>query len=238
MKSRKKKYQIVIVDITSLMWSGLNLTLFGITVSLYSTVKQDIIVADDIYSEENSKNIREFLWESTRNKNIIAVTSDLDEKYKPIIEELGFKHQWCLFHVFKNINKKIQDHMRDNELSKDDIDKIRQEKLELFSLFDSESFKKARNRMNEILNQIKDYSKVIQSIIMDSLMPYFQTYFSYLLDENIERTSNKLENQFQKTFPKSIKRIMKIKKGAISRINIRKEILNQKKVFDVQPPSF
>ncbi len=220
------------------MLSGLSLTLFGITDSLLFDSKQNIIVADEIYSEENSTNIKDFLTESTKNKNKIAVTSDLDWKYKPIIEELGFKHQWCLFHVFKNINKKIQEYIRDNELSDDEIDKIRQEKLELFSLFDSTSFKKARNRMNEIINQIKDYSKVIQSIILDSLMPYFQTYFSYLLDENIERTSNKLENQFQITFPKSIKRKMKIKIGAMSRINIRKEILNQKNVFNVQTPSF
>ena len=92
--------------------------------------------------------------------------------------------------------------------------------------------------MNEILNQIKDYSKVIQSIAMNLLMPYFKTFFAYLEDENIERTSNKIENVFQKTFPKSIKRIMKIKKGVMSRINIRKEILNQIKVFDTQPSSF
>jgi len=92
--------------------------------------------------------------------------------------------------------------------------------------------------MNEILNQIKDYSKVIQSIAMNLLMPYFKTFFAYLEDGNIERTSNKIENVFQKTFPKSIKRIMKIKKGAMSRINIRKEILNQIKVFDTQPSSF
>ena len=83
--------------------------------------------------------------------------------------------------MFKNINKKVQEYIRDNELSDDEIDKIRREKLELFSLFDSESFKSARNRMNEILNQIKDYSE-IKSIIVDSLMPYFQTCFSYLLD--------------------------------------------------------
>jgi transposase-like protein len=200
--------------------------------------KQNIIVADEIYSEENSTNIKEFLEESTRNKNKIAVTSDLDDKYKPIIELLGFKHQWCLFHVFKNINKKIKDYTRDKELTDDEIDKIRQEKLDLFSLFDSESFKNARNNMKEILNQIRDYSKIIQSITMDLLMPYFKTFFAYLLDENIERTSNKLENKFQKTFPKSIKKIMKIKKGAMSRINIRKEILNQKNVFDTQTPSF
>ncbi|WP_157809735.1 hypothetical protein [Methanobacterium subterraneum] len=194
--------------------------------------KQNIIVADEIYSKENSTNIQKFLEESTRNQKKIAITSDLDEKYKPIIEGLEFTHQWCLFHVFKNINKKIKEYIRDNELSDDELENIRQEKLEIFSLFNSKSFKEARTRMDEILNQIKDYSKVIQSIIMDSLMPYFKTYFSYLLDENIERTSNKLENQFQKTFPKSIKRIMKIKKGAMSRINIRIEILNQIKVFD------
>ena len=56
--------------------------------------------------------------------------------------------------MFRNINKKVQEYIRDNELSDDGIDKIRREKLELFSLFDSESFKSARNRMNGILNQI------------------------------------------------------------------------------------
>ncbi|MBU4535825.1 MAG: hypothetical protein KKF16_08410 [Euryarchaeota archaeon] len=59
--------------------------------------KQNIIVADEIYSKENSKNIKEFLEKNTRNKNKITITTDLDEKYKPIIEKLGFKHQWCLF---------------------------------------------------------------------------------------------------------------------------------------------
>jgi hypothetical protein len=74
--------------------------------------KQNIIVADEIYSKENSKNIRKFLWQNTRNKNKIAITSDLDEKYKPIIEELGFKHQWCLFHTLKNFNKTINKHIK------------------------------------------------------------------------------------------------------------------------------
>jgi hypothetical protein len=69
-------------------------------------------------------------------------------------------------------------------------------------------------------------------------MPYFKTFFAYLEDENIERTSNKIENVFQKTFPKSVKKLMKIKNGAMSRISIRKEILNQIKVFDTHPPSF
>ena len=147
---------------------------------------------------ENYRNTREFLERNTRNKNKIAVTSDIDDKYKLIIEDLGFKHQWCYFHALKNFNKIIK----------------------------------------KILSKINGYSKVIQLIICNSFMPYFKTFFASIEDGNIERTSNKLENKFQKTFPKSIKSIMKIKKGAMSRINIRKEILNQIKVFDTQPSSF
>jgi transposase-like protein len=200
--------------------------------------KQNIIVADEIYSKENSKNILEFLEENTRNKEKIAITTDLDEKYKPIIEQLGFKHQWCLFHAFKNFNKIIRKYIKENKLSKDEIDQIRKEKLELFSLFDNKSFQNARNKLNEILTRINDYSKVIQSIIRDLLLPYFKTFFAFLEDENIERTTNKIENVFQKTFPKSVKKLMKIKNGAMSRINIRKQIQNQKKLLDSQPPSF
>jgi len=76
-------------------------------------------------------------------------------------------------------------------------------------------------------------------IAMDLLMHYFKTFFVYLLYENIGRTSNKLENQFQKkTFPKSVKRVIKIKKDEMSRINTIKEILDQIKVFGTQPLSF
>jgi len=73
--------------------------------------KQNTVVADEIFSEENSKNIKKFLKESTFNKEKIAITTDLDKKYKPIIEKLGFKHQWCLFHAFKNINKIVNDYI-------------------------------------------------------------------------------------------------------------------------------
>lgn len=69
-------------------------------------------------------------------------------------------------------------------------------------------------------------------------MPYFKTFFAFLEDENIERTSNKIENVFQKTFPKSVKKLMKIKRGVMSRINIRIQIQNQKKTFWHLTPKF
>jgi len=61
---------------------------------------------------ENYRNIREFLEQNTRNINKISITTDLNEKYKPIIEKLGFKHQWCLFHTLKNFKKFIKKYIQ------------------------------------------------------------------------------------------------------------------------------
>ena len=195
--------------------------------------KQNTVVADDIYSKENSKNVKEFLEKSTWNKNKICITTDLDDKYKPIIEKLGFKHQWCLFHAFKNINKIINKYIKENELSDNEIDKIREEKLELFSLFDSKDFKSARNKFDKILSKVKKFSDVIQSIILNSFMPYFNTFFGFLDDDNIEHTSNKLENFFKRTLPKSVKKIMKTHKGVKSRIALKTEIWNRSNFIEI-----
>jgi transposase-like protein len=189
--------------------------------------KQNTVVADEIYSKENSKNIKEFLEKNTMNKEKIAITTDLDEKYKPIIEKLGFKHQWCLFHAFKNFNKTIKNFIKENDLSEEEKEKIREEKLKLFSLFNSKSYKCARNKLDKLLKEIKGFSEIIQSIVFDFLMPYFKTFFNFLDDENIAFTSNKLENFFKRTFPKSVKKLMKCKNGVKSRLMLRIEIWDQ-----------
>jgi len=53
-------------------------------------VKYNTLVADKFYSDEITKNVQEFLEQSTFNKERIAITSDLKEEYKPVIEKLGF----------------------------------------------------------------------------------------------------------------------------------------------------
>ena len=53
-------------------------------------VKYNTLVADKFYSDEITKNVQEFLKQSTFNQERITITSDLKEEYKPIIEKLGF----------------------------------------------------------------------------------------------------------------------------------------------------
>ena len=50
------------------------------------------------------------LSESTANMNKVAITKDSDKKYAPIIFKLGFKHQLCIFHTEKSLNKQLKDY--------------------------------------------------------------------------------------------------------------------------------
>ena len=59
------------------------------------------------------------------NKNKITIITDLNERYKPIIEKLRFKHQQYLFYAFRNFNKTIKMYIKENNLSEEKIDKIR-----------------------------------------------------------------------------------------------------------------
>jgi hypothetical protein len=64
-------------------------------------------------------------------------------------------------------------------------------------------------------------------------MPYFKTYFNFLNDSNIEITSNKVENFFKRTLPKSVKKLMKSKKGVISRITLKTEIWDRTNFIEI-----
>ena len=66
------------------------------------------IVTDVIYNIENKTSVEKFLRESTANKNKKAIATDLDSKYSQIITKLGFKHQLCIFHAKKSLNKQLK----------------------------------------------------------------------------------------------------------------------------------
>src|SRR5690606_29281849 len=118
------------------------------------------------------------------------------------------KHQWCIVHTRKNINKIIKEYIKENNIEKDDMEKIKDHKNKIFNLFESTSYKKARNDFNDILTKIEAYPEIIRQIILKQIMPNFKTYFLFLKNPNVPKTTNQIENYFQKTLPKHIKRIM------------------------------
>ena len=77
----------------------------------------------EIYTEDETT-VEKFLKESTANKNKKAITTDLDGKYSQIIPKLGFKHQLCIFHAKKSLNKQLKVFKDKYHLSEEDLKNV------------------------------------------------------------------------------------------------------------------
>ena len=66
------------------------------------------MVSFDLASNESKKTIKKFLDKLTYNQKRIAITTDLKEEYRLTIAQLGFKHQFCKFHIKQKINRNIK----------------------------------------------------------------------------------------------------------------------------------
>ena len=109
------------------------------------------IVADAIYDTEDETTVEKFLRESTANKNKIAITTDLDKKYTSIIPKLGFKHQLCIFHTKKSLNKQLKTFKDKNRISDEEYQEYHKQLKMIKDLFD--------------LNDIDEFKNEVQSLI-------------------------------------------------------------------------
>ena len=194
------------------------------------------IVADVIYDKEDETTVEKFLKESTANKNKKAITTDLDSKYPQIIEKLGFKHQLCIFHAKKSLNKQLKVFKDKFHLSEEEFEEGHQQLKSIKNLFDLDDYDEAEKELQSLIFRKNEFHPAIYEIIRKSISPRYKRFIHYLKDKRIEKTSNKIENAFQKTMPKSRKRTFKTKRGVLKRI-YRRDLIwndNRKKDFENQ----
>ena len=58
---------------------------------------------NELYVAEYQKNTKKFILDSTANKPFICLTTDLFPMYRNVADEIGVKHQLCIFHLFQTI---------------------------------------------------------------------------------------------------------------------------------------
>ena len=191
------------------------------------------IVADAIYDFEDETTVTKFLSQSTMNKNKIAITTDLDKKYAPIIYKLGFKHQLCIFHTKKSLNKQLKDYAKRYKLSDEELEECKNQLQMIKNLFDLDDYDEAEKSLQSLIYRKNEFHEVIYEIIRKSIVPRYKSFIYHLKDKRIERTSNKIENAFQKTMPKSRKRTFKTIRGLLKRIYRRDLIWNQNRKLNL-----
>ena len=184
-------------------------------------VKFNTIVSYSLVESESEEEIFKFLSESTYNKNRNTIVTDLKKEYRRPIWRLGFKHQFCHFHVKQKINRDVSDYIRKNNLSDEDIGEIVRFKKIIFGIFDCDSLEDVESIRDELINSNDDLPEPIFSLVWDLIVPYFKNLTLFYSDSNVERTSNKLENTFKHVFNKHIKKMMRSVGGIVARFGLK-----------------
>lgn len=197
------------------------------------------IVADAIYDFEDETTVMKFLSESTANKNKVAITTDLDKKYPSIISKLGFKHQLCIFHTKKSLNKQLNDYAKRFKLSREEYEECENQLKRIKNLFDLDDYDLAKKELESLIYRKNEFHNVIYEIIRKSIVPRYKSFIYHMKDSKIEKTSNQIENAFQKTMPKSRKKTFKTVRGVLKRI-YRKDLIwnHNRKLNQVYQQSF
>ncbi|AMK16016.1 transposase [Methanobrevibacter olleyae] len=162
------------------------------------------------------ENTKKFIQESIQNKPFKCLTTDLFPMYINIADELGVKHQLCIFHLFNTINHKIKTYCRINNINKKEKERIYENAKELKNCIIQYSSKKAIDKFKNYLQDYDSIPEVLMQFVNKHVLYHFKRYIEYLDDENIEKTSNKVENYYRQTNPEKIKKTYKTKNGILT----------------------
>ena len=105
----------------------------------------NIPVTERIVRRRIPKNTKKFILESTENKPFICLTTDLFPMYRNVADEIGVKHQLCIFHLFQTINHKLKVYCRRNKINGKQRDHILRKCTRIKKLFQTK-LKKRSNR--------------------------------------------------------------------------------------------
>jgi transposase-like protein len=166
----------------------------------------NIPLAEQIAPDKEYETIKQFLIESTENKQFIGVTTDHVREYKSIMDELGVKHQLCIFHLYKMIADKIYHVSKSKKTSKNEKELLNHYFKEIRNIFNTEKEEIAKTRLEQLLNKFDDIPRVLQKFISKKIIPDFYRLTEFMRDHMMSRTSNPVENYFRQTFPKEIKK--------------------------------
>lgn len=189
---------------------------------LFDTV-YNIPITEKIYSEETNETVTEFLRDNLENIDVKCICTDLDKKYKPIIEKLGYKHQYCLFHTKMNINKKLKLNAKENKNNKEYQKIHKQLQKDLYALLDDSDYEKSLYNPNKLISDKENYNEEISDFMTKTLQPYFKSFKQWTEDDKIDKTTNKIENYFHVTYPKADKRKERTIHGVITKLNHRRQ---------------
>ena len=85
----------------------------------------------------------------------------MDKKYASIIPKLGFKHQLCIFHTKKSLNKQLKTFKDRNHISDEEYQECHKQLKMIKDLFDLNDYGEFKSEVQFLIYRKKDFHPVI-----------------------------------------------------------------------------
>jgi len=181
----------------------------------------NIPVTEKITPDKGYTTIKQFITESTENKPLISITTDHVPKYKTIMDELGVKHQLCIFHSYKMIGDRLYKLLRSKKTSEDEKTRLKKYFKEIRQIFDTKNYETASNLLEELLSHFDNIPHILQRFITKKILPNLNRLTQSMHDPKISRTSNYVENYYRQTLPRANKKKYKTIQGLINYLKLK-----------------
>ncbi|MDP3486278.1 MAG: hypothetical protein Q8S06_12315 [Methanobacteriaceae archaeon] len=197
--------------------------------TLYDQIR-NIPVAEQIVPKRTPTAITQFIQESTINKPLISITTDHMPLYKNIMDNIGVKHQLCIFHLFKMIGDKIYKQLRSKKLTNREKISLCLYFTDIKNIFRTYDLKTSNKRLNNLLNDFDRIPSVLQRFIKQKILPDYKRLTNFMENTKIPRTSNTVENYYRQTEPEQIKKKYKTKQGILIYLHYKMKNWTQKHI--------
>ena len=223
---------------------------------VYYYVLFDIInrvpIATFLTDSITNEKIKDFINKSIAPKDRIAIITDLKPGYHTIMNELGFIHQYCVFHllqriwdnIFTNINYELQDYTvklkkSKEKLSNSEIKKMvnarkkelkneMKEYVDIFKkLFEQKSFNEAIEYVNFLKLELNKFPKFLANYLNKNFFPKYRKFLHFLEKDHIGKLdayNNKIENYNKITMPRYEKKTYRTWRGLWSALMHKKDV--------------
>ncbi|MDR2623016.1 MAG: hypothetical protein LBC39_00370 [Methanobrevibacter sp.] len=172
-------------------------------------------IAEEIMFSRTTRKLKSLIEDVTDGQSIISLTSDGLKQYKKVAEDLGLKHQRCVFHLMKDCRTKVYKYLKkskDDSVTKMSIVRYLTEINNVFRTYDE---CECLRRFKELLGKSEVLPSIIMKILRNKVIPNFESLRQFTIDNFIPRTSNQAEQHYSATRKSETRRRFKTNEGLL-----------------------
>ena len=169
-------------------------------------------IAELINEKEDSATTKNFIKNSIKATESIAIVTDLKPGYDKIMREIGFDHQHCTFHLLLNINEELREELK--QIRKEYESNLKKQNPKLS---ETQIKKQSKNMINNYKIEINEYLSIFYKLFKKETYEEAIEYINFLKEKLINLSTNSSKILKEKILPRITKNTLQFLKKKTQR---------------------